>query len=375
MGRTSRPFLSNLDASSIVAGATMLWFVALPALGGFTVGTRLSTTTNDLLTRMEHWREVTRVLKDDALSTWLGNGIGTFPIQYHLQLTNNRYPKSFRLHQDEQTRHLEIDPGPLSLLQRVSSQVGGGYEISALVRSPVKHASLTFSVCQRNILYFGGMGCRGGRLNLTETTTWQVVSAAGVIGKVGPSTWPATLKLDAQRGPVEVRQIAVRVLEGDLLDNGDFERGLDRWFMVSDYDHLPWHTKNNFAHVLVEQDLIRLGLFVTLLSVALYRALKRMVRGSGRDIVYLGSIGGFLLVGLLGSPLDIPRVALLFFCVTTLAYCVNLVPREDPPTVERENGAEATALPDTLEDLVRLYRQGHLTHEEFGQAKKRVLNR
>ena len=56
---------------------------------------------------------------------------------------------------------------------------------------------------------------------------------------------------------------------GELLGNGDFQHGNDRWFFTSDRHHLPWHAKNLWLHVYFEQGVLGLLIFSALLVFAL----------------------------------------------------------------------------------------------------------
>ena len=50
----------------------------------------------------------------------------------------------------------------------------------------------------------------------------------------------------------EVSQLSLVDGEAELLSNGSFEHGLDRWFITSD-DHLAWRTKNTALQIVFEQ--------------------------------------------------------------------------------------------------------------------------
>jgi hypothetical protein len=83
---------------------------------------------------------------------------------------------------------------------------------------------------------------------------------------------------------------------------------MQRWFFSTD-SRLAWHGKNLFVHVLFEQGL---GAFVSLLAAAGLTLMRR----AGHDAMALTlfiSLTPFLIVGLVDSLIDEPRLDFLFF--------------------------------------------------------------
>ena len=88
-------FVSAMTATSYMAGRhfrlssipvmavliTLVWLIALPALGGFTFSKRISSTTSDLTTRRHHWANSWNVV-DDHQDELFGIGLGGFPRRY-----------------------------------------------------------------------------------------------------------------------------------------------------------------------------------------------------------------------------------------------------------------------------------------------------
>ena len=90
--------------------------------------------------------------------------------------------------------------------------------------------------------------------------------------------------------------------------------------MTSDYSHLPWHVKNNYLYVLIEQGALGGSLFVILMVTALIRLVRLSSDESAVPLLLATSLSGFALVGLLGSPLDMPRVAMMFYLALALSF-------------------------------------------------------
>ena len=115
----------------------------------------------------------------------------------------------------------------------------------------------------------------------------------------------------------------------DLLVNGDFSAELSHWFMTSDRNHLPWHIKNVFANVALDQGLVGLALW----SALVFGALARVTLGTARTHPLApgiaGGLAGFLAVGIFDSLLDVPRVAFLFYFLVLLGLTLK-TPRLRP---------------------------------------------
>ena len=102
-----------------------------------------------------------------------------------------------------------------------------------------------------------------------------------------------------------------------LIRNGDFAAGGDYWFFKT-HSHLPWHIKNLWVEVLFEQGWFGLLSFLLLLGALVWHLARALRRGGRLAGVLLASTGGFLTVGLFGSLLDTPRIAMLFFLLVAL---------------------------------------------------------
>jgi len=91
---------------------------------------------------------------------------------------------------------------------------------------------------------------------------------------------------------------------------------MQRWFFSTD-SHLAWHVKNLFIHVLFEQGWIGLVAFILLLAAPGLTLLRR----AGDDAMVLTlliSLTSFLVVGLVDSLIDEPRLDFLFFWLLTI---------------------------------------------------------
>ena len=127
---------------------------------------------------------------------------------------------------------------------------------------------------------------------------------------------------------IDVDNVTLLDAEGrDLVHNGDFSKGMQRWFFSTD-SHLAWHAKNLFIHVLFEQGWLGLGAFAALLVAAVLTLLRR----AGHDAMALAlfiSLVSFLVVGLVDSLIDEPRLDFLFFWLLAISLVSGgkLLPR------------------------------------------------
>jgi hypothetical protein len=112
----------------------------------------------------------------------------------------------------------------------------------------------------------------------------------------------------------------------DLLSNGDFSHGGDFWFFKSG-NHLVWHAKNLWVHLLFEQGWLGMSLFSLVLILALIRLARAGARGELEATVLLASIVAWIIVGGVDSLLDAPRIALLVYGTLFIGAAWGAVPR------------------------------------------------
>jgi len=125
---------------------------------------------------------------------------------------------------------------------------------------------------------------------------------------------PVKLSLyNSGEGRVDVDALSLKTPEGrELVDNGEFEAGAERWLFLTDQD-LAWHIHEQFVETYFAQG--ALGLLATaVLLIAAVVVLVPAIRAGRREAAaFAGALAGFLSVGLLGSTVDAPRTAMLFY--------------------------------------------------------------
>jgi O-antigen ligase len=100
----------------------------------------------------------------------------------------------------------------------------------------------------------------------------------------------------------------------DVIANGDFARGTERWFYTDD-DHVLWRIKNQYLMSLFEGGLLGLGSLLLLTAVAIAGATRAIAQGDRLGAAVIGSLVAFLCSGLFDYVLEVPRLAALFYLV------------------------------------------------------------
>ena len=313
--------------ASLLAGVFALTAIAAVFGGGAYIGDRFSTSRQDLTGRQEHWQAGLNLLSSQ--SDWLlGKGLGRFPASFFFGAPGNEFPGSYRLNQEANNTFLSLS-GPrykagfgevLRISQRIKLDPTGRYRIDLDGRTTAK-ARIELGICTKHLLY--AEACAGKQFDLPAAgAEWQhrtlELDGKNLVG--GPWYAPQlavfAIALETTSGRVDLDNLKItNSLGQDILANGDFSADMARWFFTSDHNHLPWHAKNMFLHILFEQGIAGLVAFGLLVLAALMRSVvgRRAYHPLAPAIV--AGIAGFLVVGLFDSLLDVPRVAFLFFLI------------------------------------------------------------
>jgi hypothetical protein len=314
--------LPQLDRLLVVGGITMLPVFLAFALGGYQMDDRLSRVSGDMETRQEHWRDVISSAKSGALTSWFGNGLGTFPGNYIAAHSDQvQAVGSFGVVSEGGREVLRLGGGSdLTIGQRLTVKPDTEYTLTALVKAE-KAGRITVALCERNMIYASNFmpRCRNAAIKIEPTDgEFELYSAqinSGSVGARSPShRWPTLLALGYSGAGtiVEIDSIALEYDNYNLLRNGAFADGLDYWFYYNDFSHLPWHVKNLFLQVWFETGWVGVGLFIILVGMLVRANFKRHAYDSFIP-VYTTGVVTICLFGLFGSPLDSARVSWLFY--------------------------------------------------------------
>ena len=286
---------------------------------------RFATSEQDLAGRADHWRAGLHLIRS-PVEWMLGKGFGRFPQEYYFGVPDNAFPGRHKFQSESDGNRYVTLTGPNHVLgfgelyrfaQRVRMQPHDAYAISLDVRSETQ-AGLHLELCEQHLLYNGN--CAIAEVPVPPTHgAWQriVVEAHGELVE---SHWYAprlaffSVSLTSRLHSVDIDNISVLGRNGnELVANGGFDDGGQRWFFVSDRYHLPWHIKSLYLNALFETGWIGVALYVLALLVAFVRLLASPARRNPLAPYLASALAGFLSVGLFDTLVDVPRVAFLFY--------------------------------------------------------------
>ncbi len=340
--------LWSTRGTDLIKQTVLLGAACLVALAGasYYLGTRFSTVDRDLSGRMEHWR-TSASLVDSTTDELIGIGTGRYPDAYFWKTPNAAFPGTMEWHEGtdgDGAPFLRLG-GPhhtrgfgelFRISQRIPGDVKAPFRIEMRVRAK-RGLRIHIEVCRRNLLY--PEGCTTSQIGVAGSADWQTVRfATGRTKLAGAGSWyaprPATLSIANNSAyTLDIAEIRATDATGrSFLVNGDFRAGFDRWFFSSDRHHLPWHAKNMFLHLWVEQGALGLGAVAAALGLAMLRLTRPRSYRSGPAPAVLAALAGFAVVGLFDSLLDAPRLSVFFFLLLWVALSMPQTPLADITT-------------------------------------------
>jgi hypothetical protein len=295
--------------------------------GGSFMADRLGATERDFGSRMAHWQRGLDLLQD-PVDTALGIGLGRLPSHYARSHAEGAWPGQvvWRAGQGSEPPVMrvsgpETDPdleGLFAATQRVQPVPGARYRavLQVRVEAPV---GIYLQLCERHLLY--PARCQSAyRLVHPTADPWQriVLPLQGRHFQGGPWFAPrmgmfsvGVLGAGAQADFRSIRLL--RNGQQEQLANGDFAQQLAHWFPAARFYFLPWHIDNLVLEVLIERGLLGLLLGGALVATALWQLVLGRARRQPLAPYLAASLSGVLLVGLVSSVMDVPRVAFLLF--------------------------------------------------------------
>jgi hypothetical protein len=320
--RALRGWTSPATLGAAVMAIALGWMLAVPAFSGYRMETRFAESGQDLQTRLRHWSDSAALRGEGVLGTLFGAGTGSYPRRYFERHLGETHVGSFRFVRDPGGSFLRLGVGDYNLMQRVPVEPGRRYRLVVRLRSGESRATVAFKLCHKNVLYSERHtpGCPVTTLSPEPGRGWQVLESrfeAGSLGRFGIAYWPVTLLVPHPNGGGTLDVTDVRLLDENgrnLIANGDFSRGADRWFFVSDYSHLPWHAKNLLLHLWVEQGWFGLAAFAALVLAVWARAWSGLRAGIVPAAV-LATMPALATLSMVATIVDFPRVVLPLYLV------------------------------------------------------------
>jgi hypothetical protein len=121
---------------------------------------------------------------------------------------------------------------------------------------------------------------------------------------------------------IGVDDVSLKTRDGrELLENGGFSDGIERWLFVTDQD-IAWHIHQQWVEIYFAQGLLGLTAFAVLLIAVTVVLWPAVLRGNLQATAFAAALVAFLTVGLLGSTMDTARLSMLFYLG---AFCAGLL--------------------------------------------------
>ncbi|WP_295961224.1 hypothetical protein [Rhodoferax sp.] len=313
--------------------------------GGSFMASRLTTTERDFGSRMAHWQRGLDLLQEPV--DWLaGIGLGRLPSHYARSYPEGEWPGhvAWQAGQGAEPPVMRVSgpdtddelEGLFAATQRVNPVPGARYRASLQVRV-AEPVGVYLQLCERHLLY--PARCQDAYLEVKPTADpaahpWQRIEVPlrGPNFQGGPWFAPRLGMLSVMvlgaGTHADFRSIGLQSTDRkELLVNGDFAQNLAHWFPAARFYFLPWHIDNLLFEVLIERGLPGLLLWAALVGTALWQLVLGSARRQPLAPYLAASLSGVLLVGLVSSVMDVPRVAFLLFL---LAYFALQLARASP---------------------------------------------
>ncbi len=318
--------------------------LAIPQWGaGSFLLNRLEDTGRVMEARLVHWQRALSLQGNTSEQIW-GVGLGRFPSRYDQADRKGGLPGQIRWHakNPEQNPNAQGErnfvklwaahgrmhsAGSFGLTQRVPMIPGVRYQVELDLRASTP-TIVVAEVCERQLLY--DWDCQYALFRPpVGVSAWSRQIQAMQGPTFGPQPWYAPrlglmmLTILNAGGEADIGHVALTAGGSTgLIENGDFQDQLARWFPAAQYHYLPWHADSLVLELLVERGWSGLITFGALMALALVR-LVRLARSRSAGLPmarFLGaSLLGVLLAGVFGSVMDMPRVAFLVYLLAFFA--------------------------------------------------------
>lgn len=321
-------------AGALLVLALVVEVLAVLGLGSF-MRDRLAAADRDLDGRRQHWQQGLNLLQTP--SEWLsGIGTGRLPAAYAQAVLRQEFPGEVQFVADGGAlgggharllgpkTQTDIN-GLLALTQRVALNPVLPHRVMLDLRSKGP-ADVYLTLCEMHLLY--PRQCQSAWLSVpAEGTPWKrfTLPLHGPLLDAG-STWAPrravfSMAVITTAAAVDIDKLSLAGPDRvELLANGDFSRGMARWFPSAQGHYVPWHIDSLYLELLIERGLVALLAFL----VCMAAVLLRLVGPVGRDIAIApflaASLCGGMCVGLVSSVMDVPRVAFLLLLLMLFAF-------------------------------------------------------
>jgi hypothetical protein len=298
-------------------------FIIYIATSGTKISTRLDTIEVDMQSRLSHWINVINSGSWPLSKIIFGQAAGSYSKNYALSQPEILSQVGFlRINSDNFTTALQIHGGDdLKFGQRIMLEPNQNYQLSMMTKASEK-TKIVWNYCERNMIVQEryNQNCSKSRQVTNNDGDWQLLTFSFNSGNVGEKSkiarWPTLLYLQIQSpsSMVSIKSISLinKNTSHELIQNNQFERGLDHWFFYNDYQHLPWHIKNTALELFYYGGIVGLFCFIVLVIIAINNSKAfDPVFGQITTAILLA----WLALGLFGSPIDSAKASWFFWAL------------------------------------------------------------
>lgn len=205
--------------------------------------------------------------------------------------------------------------------QKIPMQPNTNYKLYVFIKSDLAGDNIAVDICHKHILFSDlyQPNCVGNNF-ISKSVAWERFEwtfNSGNLGLNGWTDWPTTLQLhNYGKNPIEIDTVELLDEDGNnILRNSSFDNKLQHWFWTSDFEHLPWHSKQLFIHLWLEQGWLGLLLFLALIFFAFKRQITLFLSGESIPIALIPVLVGVICLGLTDTFIDEPQISLMVFSI------------------------------------------------------------
>ena len=328
--------------SGLFAGLLVIAVVAVawPIVGGPYARERMGASSQDFSVRRAHWADTLEMRDSGVATAVFGMGLGRFPYQHYWRSREASHAGSYALEpQPGATPVLRLGAGAtLYLDQIVGSIAPGPHRVGLRFKASRPGALLKLSLCEKWMLT--SRSCVGATLEAGDLAgRWTEVESTLDLSPLAARhgrTIKFSLHTPAAETVIDIARVSLQAADGrELLHNGDFAAGLDRWFFSTDVDP-PWHIHSLPVAVLFEQGWFGVLAWTVLLCSAGVAGVRNAMAGDRGAAAALAALLAFLVSASLNTLIDEPRF--LFLLLLVAASCFASSPRSRLGQARRARG-------------------------------------